>query len=312
METSRHFSVDSLVLRLFAATFGAALVTGLIVWSCSSWIERSVIAPWGVGQAAEMSLTSSLAVLLFVSCAAPVAWLLTRRGSLKQRTGVPKGSQLGFDRKAEELARLLVDNHLRLDEAIEGQLKVVLLDAESLAMALTVQLRALSDAATGLSRELGDSKMLARDLEVELTLGVAAIVRIAGFVQALPEALRDEAVIGSLPALLATCQDMGRNYGALSALLAQHSAHVARESSEMLGQLQFQDVARQRIERASFAVARRNDVLRELPLKLTDSNGGLAELPAKMLIVLDEYLADEARHVAASDDASSPPKFEVF
>jgi hypothetical protein len=309
---SRYFWDTTLVLRLFAATFAAAVVTGLIAWSCSSWIERSVMVPWGVSRAAEMSLTSSLAVLIFVCCAAPVAWLATRRESLRKRPGLQQSAQLGLNRKTEELARLLVGHHLRLDEAIEGQLKVVLLDAESSAMALTVQLRALSDAATGLSGQLDNSGMFARDLQAELSLGVVAIVRIADFVQALPEALREEAVVGSLRALQVTCQDVGRSYGALIELLSQHSAHVTRESSEMLGQLQYQDVARQRIERASFAVARRNDVLQELPRKMIDANGGLAELSAQMLTVLDEYLTDEARHVAVSEGVPSLPKFEVF
>jgi methyl-accepting chemotaxis protein len=265
-----------------------------------------------VSRAAEMSLTSSLAVLTFVSCAAGVAWLATRRASRWPRAGVERAEQLGADRKSEALARLLVDNHLRLDEAIEAQLKVVLLDTESSALALTVQLRELSDATTGLSGQLGNSGKLARDLEAELRLGVAAIVHVADFVQALPEALREDAVVRSLQALQVTCQDIGRSFGALLDMAARHGADVARGSSEMLGQLQYQDVARQRIERASFAVARRNDVLRELPRGMADPNGALAELPAKMRTVLEEYLADEARHFASSDDASSLPKCELF
>lgn len=83
----------------------------------------------------------------------------------------------------------------------------------------------------------------------------------------------------------------------------------------MMGNIQYQDVVRQRIERALLAVAARNKVLGELPDSLYEPASGLTQLPERMRGVLEDYLANEQRHtpsMAAAGQADNLPKFQLF
>jgi methyl-accepting chemotaxis protein len=123
------------------------------------------------------------------------------------------------------------------------------------------------------------------------------------------------AVVGSIHQLRDNYEDIRQYYKTLFAAVTAHNTSLAQEIAEILGQIQTQDVVRQRIERLVVAVAQRNEVLRELPRRLSDPKADLAALPAQMLAVLNEYQTGEARHAPASESpgqAAGLPKFQLF
>jgi len=107
-------------------------------------------------------------------------------------------------------------------------------------------------------------------------------------------------------------------------VVTEHNTNLAAEISEMLGYLQYQDVARQRIERVTVAMNRRNEILSKLPLRLgqietcpglcekncfKETQGKPGELSVEvkdsdmlMRELLDEYLAKEACHAPAENN----------
>jgi len=82
-------------------------------------------------------------------------------------------------------------------------------------------------------------------------------------------------------------------------------------STEVLGQLQYQDVVRQCVERLRAAVAQRN-------LVLGNAFGSPAGAPDPALLasllgdVVEEYLAGEALHGGTPDEAGGGPAIELF
>lgn len=122
------------------------------------------------------------------------------------------------------------------------------------------------------------------------------------------------AIIGSIHRLQENYDDIRQYYKTLFVVVTEHNTSLAREIAEMLGQIQFQDVARQRIERAGAAIAQRNKVLLELQQWLDDPAADLNGLPAKMQSVLDDYVTQEKRHVLTDGEGGSDslPKFELF
>lgn len=122
------------------------------------------------------------------------------------------------------------------------------------------------------------------------------------------------AIIGAIHRLQENYDDIRQYYKTLFVVVTEHNTGLASEISDMLGHIQFQDVARQRIERACAAITRRNEVLAQLPQRLGGTPVDFKTLPTKMQEVLDSYVAGESRHAAADDqgDADSLPKFELF
>jgi methyl-accepting chemotaxis protein len=125
-----------------------------------------------------------------------------------------------------------------------------------------------------------------------------------------------ETIVGSIRKLQGSYEHIREYYKNLFGVVTAHNTQLAREIAEMLGQIQYQDVVRQRIERVTAAVERRNEVLRELPRRLGDGTADLTELPARMGGVLDEYLAIEARHapamLGAAGGAGGLARIELF
>jgi methyl-accepting chemotaxis protein len=362
-----------------------------------------LLAPAGLSYAGQVAITSGLTTLLFLLLVAAVGWVFVRNELVWQRTAL------------EEQAGVLVDNHVRLDEAIGDQLKVVINDTESAAMALIQQVRTLNDAAAALVQYLGNSDRSAYDLEKEIEGSVACIGQITSFLQALPDLIRDDVkrvqsaaikeidglatfiqvikdistqtnllalnagveaahagqagrgfavvaqemrslalrsadaartvergltdaqrnmverlelatvdqqisqarvIVSSVDKLRESYDDIRQYYRTLFTVVTKHNTNLAAQIAEMLGQIQYQDVVRQRIERAASAAASRNDVLKGLPRTLGERKDGLQTLAVQMLTVLGEYVADEERHApaaaAAAGQASGLPKFELF
>jgi methyl-accepting chemotaxis protein len=84
----------------------------------------------------------------------------------------------------------------------------------------------------------------------------------------------------------------------------------------MLGEIQFQDVVRQRIERIAATVVSRNDLLLAFSLELAAPGVGLTEIPRKMQDLYESYLSNEARHGSSTGDGvpvdDHLPNIELF
>jgi methyl-accepting chemotaxis protein len=83
--------------------------------------------------------------------------------------------------------------------------------------------------------------------------------------------------------------------------VAGHGQMVAAGAAEVLGQLQYQDIVRQCVERLQAAAAKRNAAL---GLEFSSSNPDAAALGQLLTDVLDEYLAGEAMHGLRQESAT--------
>jgi methyl-accepting chemotaxis protein len=107
-------------------------------------------------------------------------------------------------------------------------------------------------------------------------------------------------------------EDMSRYHKTRFSIVIKHNEDLARDIAEALGQIQYQDVVRQCIERIRVAAGRRNDALRAL--------GGApapvdAELPVQLELILGDYLAEERTHRHSERQTpgeSAPLKIELF
>ena len=124
------------------------------------------------------------------------------------------------------------------------------------------------------------------------------------------------AIVGSIGKLQESHEDIRQYYKTLFSVVMEHNNRLAHDLAEMLGTIQYQDVVRQRLERAVSATVSRNEVLKELPRSLGDPGGVLADLLTKMHGVLEDYVTNEKRHApTAAGQAKQEdelPKFQLF
>jgi hypothetical protein len=175
---------------------------------------------------------------------------------------------------ANQQAALMMVSHMRLDEVLAGQLNSVVVDTEDAAMGLIMRGRKLSDETNALLKHLEGAKSKIGDIEQ-------------------------------------SNEQIRQNYKALFTRVAEHNNSLASEIAEMLGQIQFQDVVRQRIERIEQAVNKRNALFLEFVQRVDSSDTSLQALPEQMQQVLDEYLVLESHH-ADSADQDTAIKIELF
>jgi methyl-accepting chemotaxis protein len=95
------------------------------------------------------------------------------------------------------------------------------------------------------------------------------------------------------------------------ARVTQDSADLAREIGEMLGQVQTQDVVRQRLERVAGALVGRTETFAQLVRAITDPAADLSPAIAQLSNMVEGYVATEERHQKASV-RSSLPSIELF
>lgn len=407
-----HLPRFRLLRQLLGAALVAIAVTSLIGWLFSSWLHHAVLAPAGMSYAAEITITVFLSMLTFIPLTLLIAWPFVRNELVWLRSVIDEGDRkaVEFIRQASEHSSRLMENHLRVDDAIGDQLKVVISDTESSAMELILQARKLNDAAAVLLHYLNNSNLSANGMEQEVEASVSSILEMSGFVQKLPDMMEtvqstaikeidglasfikvikdiskqtellalnaaieaaragnagmgfmvvaDEvrklsvrssaaaamiekglvgaqqtmrdglrecpvdkqiaeagAIVGSIRNLQGHYEDMRQFYKTLFTVVTAHNTDLATGIAEMMGNIQYQDVVRQRIERALLAVAARNKVLGELPDSLYEPASGLTQLPERMRGVLEDYLANEQRHtpsMAAAGQADNLPKFQLF
>lgn len=130
-----------------------------------------------------------------------------------------------------------------------------------------------------------------------------------------------ERVIAEVAGLRGNYEAMRVHYRELFTTINGHNAQLAEDIAEILGHLQFQDVARQRIERAQVAISHRNDIMSELPQQVGRNHPALTTLIERLVAEHDRYLAEESRHesdgaeiaVGATSSADDGlPRIELF
>jgi methyl-accepting chemotaxis protein len=101
-------------------------------------------------------------------------------------------------------------------------------------------------------------------------------------------------------------------------LAAVHDGNrqLSANITEILGQVQFQDVVRQRVERAILSMQQRNVVFKEMLQSIELSGLNLTAFADNMRTVLEQYLQNEKLHAAALnhgvDQDVALPKIEFF
>lgn len=109
-------------------------------------------------------------------------------------------------------------------------------------------------------------------------------------------------------------EDMQQYYKTLFAVINQNNTKLAHDISEVLGNIQYEDVVRQRVERIQEVMVMRNDLLRQFAAQLT-SDGSAEEIIMQLNNTLNDYLSRESHHnnsLQAKDDEDALPKFELF
>jgi methyl-accepting chemotaxis protein len=111
-------------------------------------------------------------------------------------------------------------------------------------------------------------------------------------------------------------EDMSQYYKTRFAVVTRHNEDLARNIAEVLGQIQYQDVVRQCVERIQAVVGRRNGVLQDAVAGAGQHGPDGAPLPALLQAVLDDYLAEEKKHLHSArhepDNSDSGLKIELF
>lgn len=91
--------------------------------------------------------------------------------------------------------------------------------------------------------------------------------------------------------------------------LARHGTHVASSASEIMSQLQYQDIVRQCVERVVDAMAQRNAVLAQAGAEPVEPDWD--RLAGMLAGVVTDYLSREALHGDEAPDTSGP-SIELF
>jgi methyl-accepting chemotaxis protein len=123
-------------------------------------------------------------------------------------------------------------------------------------------------------------------------------------------------VVESIRRLQDSYEDIRQYYKTLLSVAMQHNTNLANDIADVLGQIQFQDVVRQRVERVAGAATRRNDLLLEFVQRMRARDAVLMTIPEKLQLLVQDYLEQEMRHASTGTEAGSTgkdlPKFELF
>ena len=106
----------------------------------------------------------------------------------------------------------------------------------------------------------------------------------------------------------------GQNAERLAAI-ARHNEHMSRDIAEILGNLQYQDIVRQSIERVRETIAARNACILEAVRTQAPGSTPLTDVPQQLELILEQYVATESNHTRSalnSHAGSGGPKIELF
>jgi methyl-accepting chemotaxis protein len=98
-------------------------------------------------------------------------------------------------------------------------------------------------------------------------------------------------------------------------VITQHNNDLALNIAEVLGQIQYQDVVSQCIDRLLYAMNQRNAMLKEANTQLHQDTVDRDALPAKLDFILHNYLIEEEKHKHSArhlGDSDGELKIELF
>ena len=119
----------------------------------------------------------------------------------------------------------------------------------------------------------------------------------------------------SIKKLRDNLDDMNQYYKIRFAIVIKHNEDLVKDIAEALGEIQYQDVVRQCIERIRVAAGRRNDALCAVIDTTGEWLGVDPELPLQLELVLNEFEAEERNHrhsVRQTRGSDAPLKLELF
>ncbi len=122
-------------------------------------------------------------------------------------------------------------------------------------------------------------------------------------------------VMDSIQELKDNYDDMRQFYKTLFSVINKNNLSLAREISDVLGSIQYQDVVRQRIERIENAIQQRNNALNVFISKLDNLDGNADNFGDMMQNILNDYLEEESHHSKnnmENEESNSLPQFELF
>lgn len=132
------------------------------------------------------------------------------------------------------------------------------------------------------------------------------------FLEELMEQMGEAAkVMNSIQQLKSDHQDMRHYYTVLFSVIKRQNVKLAKEIAEVLGDMQHQDIIRQRIERTLQAIYSYNHLLKDF-YENPDLN--LDSLTEKMQQILDDSTQLESRHnsIGVDEEGNELPQFEFF
>ncbi|MFT5534383.1 MAG: methyl-accepting chemotaxis protein [Burkholderiaceae bacterium] len=110
-------------------------------------------------------------------------------------------------------------------------------------------------------------------------------------------------------------EDMTQYYKTRFVVVTKYNEDLAREIADVLGQIQYQDVVRQAIERLQLATARRNAVFVTAVEQIVVNPANLDRLLADLSAITDDYVTEEEKHKHSGRhraDDTSELKVELF
>ncbi len=119
----------------------------------------------------------------------------------------------------------------------------------------------------------------------------------------------------SIERLQENLDDMSQYYKTRFAVVTKHNDDLSRDIAEVLGQIQYQDVVRQCIERIRIAMGRRNALLQSLSGIAAAEGPEIAGVPEQFEMILNDFLTEEDKHRHSVRQASADNgelKIELF
>ena len=109
--------------------------------------------------------------------------------------------------------------------------------------------------------------------------------------------------------------DITEFYKSRFVVITQHNHDLALNIAEVLGQIQYQDVVSQCIDRLLFAMNNRNALFEDANSQLHHGSFDQNALPSKLDLVLQNYLTEEEKHKHSArheGDSAGELKMELF
>jgi methyl-accepting chemotaxis protein len=227
-------------------------------------------------------------------------------------------------RKDMEAVHGALDDIKRL-EGLAGAIKEISDQTNLLALNASIEAARAGEAGRGFAvvadevRKLAIRSTKAADvIEEGLNRALAAVERTLE-VNLLGDANKelDQAadVVGSIHRLQENYDDMRQFYKTLFSVVTQHNTSIANEIGEVLGELQYQDVVSQRINRVQGVLRRREALFTEIEAELEQDRDPTENPAVTLQNLLNEYKQEEMRHLRPENTPqgqSTVPRIELF